>query len=1039
MCKSSGLPQLCYRTVTRCTREEENKNHNTIVPPLACNTSTSLPRILKHYRQTGSVGEGIPASTPYWRTSWRCIEAGSRRDTETVDSKHISRHSWNEQRTALLHRSCSCTAMARTSKMSLRYVVLVYATIALLLSRTVLTAAKSANGGGGGGGSGSGAGVQKFAMEPQDQTAIVGSRVTLPCRVESKVGQLQWTKDDFGLGWHRNLSGFDRYSMVGSDEEGDYSLEIYPVMLDDEARYQCQVGRGKDGKYTNSSCTNKQTAYFYHHFTCTTGTPGIRSRFATLTVLVPPEPPKIVQGDFLVTTEDREIELECVSVGGKPAAEITWIDGSGNVLTTGIEYVKEPMTDTGRFTAKSILKLTPKKEHHNTSFTCQAQNTADRTYRSVKLKLEVKYAPKVSVSVIGGALSGGRIPEGAEVRLSCRADANPSEVTYKWYKADEPILGDYTTEMVSGGAYCSSLIMTGTFLTSRDKCNHPQVIHNVSKEFHDAVIKCEVHNAVGKSEESEILDISYGPTFRTRPHSVETDIDRKVTLTCDVDGNPPPEIIWVHEDTNRIVSNSANITLMATRETAGNYYCKASVRGFPDIEASAAVHLKGPPTIRSPRQQYGSVNDNSQIQCDAISIPKAKQVIWTYNGLEVNSENDHTILENPSPEGVRSTLIISKSQRQHFGVYNCTVLNEYGSDSLEIQFAPMESSSLPVVILIVVVVFITIVFVLVVSLCCCGRKGKKKLPPADVITDHYMTEKTCKESDRSSNVSDLKIDRDHEYSETCSGTDSIATRLAMNMMGSSSGGSNNSGGGGGAPVNGGGGVPLAGPVRIPNDYRYSGDYSDGIGSTLQAKIGQSNGGYVPYVDYAQDYNLPMHISSNGQLPNGNLSLTRNRELRQDNGLPSIQNGMGSLSAGLMNTSLMNAPSIDPRYSATYGNPYLRSSSTHLPPLPPPSTANPAMTPAPPPYSAGRHPASALLMGVNIGVNSGSVIGIGSSLTSPESIRSTSAGSEQPSTVQQQAQQQAAQVAGGQTGNPAPGQFILPANGDIRKGALATHV
>lgn len=92
-------------------------------------------------------------------------------------------------------------------------------------------------------------GAQRFAMEPQDQTAIVGSKVTLPCRVESKIGQLQWTKDDFGLGWHRNLSGFDRYSMIGSDEEGDFSLEIYPVMLDDEARYQCQVSPGKDGKF----------------------------------------------------------------------------------------------------------------------------------------------------------------------------------------------------------------------------------------------------------------------------------------------------------------------------------------------------------------------------------------------------------------------------------------------------------------------------------------------------------------------------------------------------------------------------------------------------------------------------------------------------------------------------------------------------------------------------------------------------------------------------------------------------------------------
>ena len=196
-------------------------------------------------------------------------------------------------------------------------------------------------------------------------------------------------------------------------------------------------------------CTSRADIRFPATVPSPAGTPGIRSSFATLTVLVPPEPPKIVQGDFLVTTEDREIELECVSVGGKPAAEITWIDGHGTVLTKGIEYVKEPMGDTGRFTAKSILKLTPKKEHHNTSFTCQAQNTADRTYRSVRLKLEVKYAPKVSVSVVGGALAGGRIPEGAEVRLSCRADANPSDVTYRWYRADEPIVGDYTTELVS--------------------------------------------------------------------------------------------------------------------------------------------------------------------------------------------------------------------------------------------------------------------------------------------------------------------------------------------------------------------------------------------------------------------------------------------------------------------------------------------------------------------------------------------------------------------------------------------------------------
>lgn len=68
--------------------------------------------------------------------------------------------------------------------------------------------------------------------------------------------------------------------------------------MEDDAKFQCQVGPGKHGE------------------------PGIRSKFASLTVLVPPERPMIVQGSLLTTTEDREIELECVSKKGKPAAEV---------------------------------------------------------------------------------------------------------------------------------------------------------------------------------------------------------------------------------------------------------------------------------------------------------------------------------------------------------------------------------------------------------------------------------------------------------------------------------------------------------------------------------------------------------------------------------------------------------------------------------------------------------------------------------------------------------------------------------------------
>lgn len=61
---------------------------------------------------------------------------------------------------------------------------------------------------------------QAFLREPFDQIATVGEHVTLPCRVVNKLGVLQWTRDDFGLGADRNLTGYNRYKMSGDDEEG---------------------------------------------------------------------------------------------------------------------------------------------------------------------------------------------------------------------------------------------------------------------------------------------------------------------------------------------------------------------------------------------------------------------------------------------------------------------------------------------------------------------------------------------------------------------------------------------------------------------------------------------------------------------------------------------------------------------------------------------------------------------------------------------------------------------------------------------------
>ncbi len=58
---------------------------------------------------------------------------------------------------------------------------------------------------------------QDFLARPSSVEAKEGDSVTLACVVQNRKGEVQWTKDGFGLG---NLIGFDRYNMAGNESQG---------------------------------------------------------------------------------------------------------------------------------------------------------------------------------------------------------------------------------------------------------------------------------------------------------------------------------------------------------------------------------------------------------------------------------------------------------------------------------------------------------------------------------------------------------------------------------------------------------------------------------------------------------------------------------------------------------------------------------------------------------------------------------------------------------------------------------------------------
>lgn len=100
------------------------------------------------------------------------------------------------------------------------------------------------------------------------------------------------------------------------------------------------------------------------------------------------------------------------------------------------------------------------------------------------------------------------------------------------------------------------------------------------------------------------LNSADGPQFRHPPISVETQYGATEVLQCDVDGNPSPEIRWFHEDSERQVATTPNISVVVNHETAGRYFCKAYVPGFPELTGYANIYIRAPPSIVSQRVQY---------------------------------------------------------------------------------------------------------------------------------------------------------------------------------------------------------------------------------------------------------------------------------------------------------------------------------------------------------------------------------------------------------------------------------------------------
>ncbi|XFG08582.1 hypothetical protein AB1E19_012206 [Capra hircus] len=352
----------------------------------------------------------------------------------------------------------------------------------------------------------------------------------------------------------------------------------------------------------------------------------------------------------VIVTRGKSVSLEC-EVEGIPQPAVTWMkDGRPLTKGRGMEIMGE-----GR-----VVQLKNVHVSDTGRYVCVAMNIAGMTDR--KYDLSVHTPP----SIIGNHRTPENISvvEKSSVSLNCEASGIPLP-SITWLKDGWPVNLSSSLRILSGGRILR-LIRTRT-----EDAGH---------------YTCVVRNAAGEERKIFRLSVLVPPRIMGENAFEDVKVKEKqsVTLTCEVTGNPVPEITW-HKDGQLLKEDDAHHLMSGGRflqivnaqvSHTGRYTCLAS-NTAGDKSKSFSLNVLVSPIIAgvdgdgNPEDVTVILNSPTSLVCEAYSYPPAT-ITWFKNGTPLESNRNIRIL----PGG--RTLQILNAQEDDAGRYACVATNEAG-------------------------------------------------------------------------------------------------------------------------------------------------------------------------------------------------------------------------------------------------------------------------------------------------------------------------------------------------------------------------
>uniref|UniRef100_A0A8C9N9E0 Hemicentin-1 n=1 Tax=Serinus canaria TaxID=9135 RepID=A0A8C9N9E0_SERCA len=461
-----------------------------------------------------------------------------------------------------------------------------------------------------------------FTQEPGDESADLGSNVTLPCYVQGyPEPRVSW----------RRLDGaplFSRpFALSSSSQLRTGALAIQNLWVSDEGTYVCEA-ENQFGRIQSRPATVTVTGLV---------TPLIGASPATANVI-----------------EGQQLTLPCVLLAGNPIPERRWI--KNNLVPNPYVSVR----------SDGSLHLERVRLQDGGDYTCMASSVAGTSNSTTTVHVFV-------VPVIQHGQQIFSTIEGIPVTLPCKASGVPKP-SIVWSKKGEVILPS-NVRFSAGSDGSLFVVSPGGEESGEYVCTATNAAGYATRKVQLTVyVKPRVSRPGDQQENAH-----------DKPIEVSVIAGEDVTLPCEVRSLPPPIITWAKEmqlispfSPRHTFLPSGSMKISETQVSdSGMYVCVATnIAGNVTQSVKLSVHV--PPRIqRGPRILKVQAGQRVELPCSAQGVP-APLVSW-FRGTSPVPTDGGKFLQ--SPDGA---LGISSVQLPDAGIYTCVATNSAGSDTAEV-------------------------------------------------------------------------------------------------------------------------------------------------------------------------------------------------------------------------------------------------------------------------------------------------------------------------------------------------------------------